>query len=326
MRHTVGAIVLLLLACALASGDTLKLRSGGVVQGEILSETDGEYVVSTKLGKIKVSKAEVVSVEKGKIDETPQLKSRLRALLSLIKQGRFVAARREWDALHEIPSPAWSEPAKQTEMLSALGWEPPQGSPIVFDTLTTYLDGVTHGLCFTCEALGKLECPDCGGRGKLPCPECKGNPKICTACKGKGSLKCEDCEGKGRVSCPTCADSKKPGYIVTEEMKSVVDHYDYYGKAVMVDRRVVTQTLCTTCKGEAHVPCKTCLDEAKGTKYKGEGKIPCEVCKGTGRLPCDAKCDNGYSPKPCPKCAGNGRVPCPDCGGSGRDPKVAGNK
>lgn len=324
MKRSGLAGLVLLLACAWASGDTLKLRNGGVVQGEILSESDAEYVVATKLGKIKVSKADVVAVEKGKLDETPQLKSRLRALLSLTKQGRFVAARKDWDALHQIPSPVWTDAAKQAEILTELGWEPPQGSPTNFETLTTYLDGVTHGLCFTCEATGSLPCPECGGRGKLPCPECKGNPRICPACKGKGALKCEDCDGKGRVRCPTCLESKRPGYLVTEEMKDVVDHYDYYGRAVTVQRKVVTQTPCATCKGESYVPCKTCMDSSRGSKFKGEGKVPCEACQGTGRLPCEAKCDNGYSPKPCPKCEGTGRMACPDCGGTGKDPKVGG--
>ncbi len=313
-----------ILACAtLARADVLRLKSGGTVEGTVVEETTEEYVVDTRVGRLRVKRAQVASLERKEPDETPRLAAELRVVLARLGEGRAVAARRAWEALPAIPSPAWKSHDAQATLLAEQGWDPPVGQPRTFATFSAYLERLTRDLCFSCEALGRRPCAECAGRGRAPCPECKGRPPECVECAGKGAVKCETCDGKARTRCPECEDSRIPGFHVTEEVQRVMVRYDFRGGPVYEDRVVLKKTMCATCKGNGKVACVDCGSaETKGSAgpaaRPAPGKRRCPECAGSGRDACRAGCDDGLSPVPCRACAGEGRLPCADCGGSGR--------
>ncbi len=322
MRFALILLVLLAAASAApARADTFRLRSGGTVQGKIVEENEVEYQVETRVGKIRVKKSDVVSLERGEVPvDGSALRSRMRALLALLGENRWVAARLRWDELKAVPSPAWSSREAQAAMLTELGWEPPGGAERSFDALFAHLDGLTHDLCFPCEAVGTRECAACGGHGKLPCAVCNRRPPACDTCAGKGLTDCPDCEKKGKVRCPGCADSKEPGYHRTEETRRVMLRLDPIQGPVYGDRTFVRKSMCGECKGQGSAPCQTCA-VAGPTGKPTPGKVPCPDCEGDGRLECAGGCDAGTRPDPCAACAGRGRSTCPDCGGSGKKPE-----
>ncbi|MBI3267475.1 MAG: hypothetical protein HYZ53_00520 [Planctomycetes bacterium] len=325
----VGLVAVALFATAVAA-DNYRLKTGGSISGETVGESDTDYSVKTKMGTIKVQKSDVVSVEKAEVDETADLKEKLKGVVSLAKDGKFLRARKGWDGLSGVRSPAWKRDDLQGSLLGQAGWEVAKTPDVkTFAAFVSYLDARAKEQCAGCEGEGALACEPCLGRGLLPCPACQGKPHFCEKCQRQGSLKCPTCKGTGSERCASCEKSERPGYVVRHETKQVLTGRDYSGNPQYSNQSVTTADPCPTCKGSARLPCSVCLAVPNGAG-PGEGgkavkgKLRCDACGGTGRLPCTANCDNGVTKEKCAACGGKGKKPCAACAGSGKAAGSAG--
>ena len=115
------------------------------------------------------------------------------------------------------------------------------------------------------------QCPTCMGWGKESCSACQGARSV--------EIPCESCGGTSREDCRSCANGRKPCRNCGGKGFTVV-----YGAGLGggVSQRPCSPTVpCSTCGGQANVPCKKC-------RAQGQVRVPCERCEESGKQDCTA--------------------------------------
>ncbi|MCR5767466.1 MAG: hypothetical protein K6G45_03125 [Lachnospiraceae bacterium] len=152
-------------------------------------------------------------------------------------------------------------------------------------------------LCPICNGSGKAPCHMCGGKGRTHCTECDGKgygildktkEKVaCGRCGGTGLKHCNECDGTGyeKGDCPIyCNHPGDKHEFRTEEVEMQVDNPNW----------------CPFCQGQGKYPCDAC---------KGNYSETCPVCEGTGITPCGMCMNEGVHQKGvCSMCWGTGYI------------------
>ena len=284
--RALAAVAVLLVLAAVSRADVIKLKSGEVIEGDIVAETEDSVTIRTGSGTIKMTTTyRRDTIESVTREETPA--RRAEALAAAVKKGDPASYRAAIAALREV------------------------GRAADADRLQAELDAV------------ELEAWKAAHAGRL-CPECKGDKALpCKACGGKGSARvtglCETCRGTGRIVCPDCRGAMKGpcrgGCFKEDTQKTVTGpdgkRYDLtIKKGMILVRRGMGEwyQACPKCNMTGVAPCETC---------RATGQVACPDCQGKGVREVKAKCA---------ACEGKCRVPCAACGGTGLKGEAGGGK
>jgi DnaJ-class molecular chaperone len=262
-----------LFACAAiwpAAADSVVLKNGKTIEGEITADGEEQVTIKTQVGELTFKKADVKEVRrvdrdanKGK-DRPDFPGDNLQS-----KEDRAKAIGLNTRELHEVgeqrvPCPLckgtgvaiWlecnrcrgSEKPGMTYMKFAKRWEPCErcGGD-------TKIEGA---MCDACARTGKVYLSQLSPRegGTKKAPE---NTKWCPTCAGTGCDKWEDCN--------QCKRSKWPGYLYHGEYLSKCDRCEGKGK--------IAAHTCEPCKGKGYVglggdPLKQFVQPLKGDQVK----------------------------------------------------------
>lgn len=242
------------LLCASASPDTVVLKNGKTVEGEVVSEEETEIVVKTATGHRIIKMAEVKEIRKSSGEGTPPAG----------------AGKRKAEPAQEPPNPAATKEGRAAligvDKLHDIN-EKPVSCPRCKGT------GIAVTLpCLNCNKSGKpgyknvgyeyQVCPRCGGTAiaaQYKCGLCLGEGRVYLShlIPADGGRKkspvnfiyCDQCNGTGVEiweTCHQCERSKWPGYL-------------FHGESL---------TLCNRCNGKTKVAALMCA------KCRGKGLLP----------------------------------------------------
>lgn len=149
------------------------------------------------------------------------------------------------------------------------------------------------GACLRCNGTGHRPCAHCEGRGFVECPTCHGRARVmCGRCRGRGQIADAQAERRARAS-------KSYFQVHAERLAS-----DAAGRLADLSERLRQEhgvplppsadwLPVAPASGETQ-PCPECVD-GKVTCSCGNGKLVCEVCRGSSHATCRS-------------CGGSGRV------------------
>jgi len=248
-QHSIGsslAFTVLILACLPSLADTVVLKNGKTVEGEIVSEGEAEVVVKTAAGQLTIKMQDVKEVKKAKAGAAKE-----RSAGSMTKEERAAALGLNAKDLHEAgeqlvdcPSCKGTGVAIWIKCLhcqfSPIPGQFPigKGKYIVCERCGGNKKGLIPGAyCALCDRRGKVYLsqlkPSQGGTKKPPT-----GFAWCTKCSGTGADVWQDCN--------QCKRSPWKGYLNEGELISPCDRCGTLGK--------VPKHQCETCRGKGIVP------------------------------------------------------------------------
>ena len=306
--------MLLSVLCIYGYADTVELKKGAKIEGQIIEETDEFVKIELSSGGyMKVKKSKVNAITKLSAEEKQKIIEELQKKKEVVKKNRqerleFI----RWCKKHSIP-----EGHKKAQALKRFSERRKKEYP---EEYCKVCDAIGKIVCKECHGIGKLitickrcdkgmvQCKRCGGTGKETCYDCGGAGTLilkCRSCNGSGLVQCESCSGTGQVRCKTCNGH---GTVVEYEDEA---YYDQYGALLYRKKRV--EKTCQSCKGRGGFDCKAC---------KGQGKLMCQECNGSGKGVYKCSLCYGTGKLGCRKCWGLGKVKCPYCHGKGKYEKT----
>lgn len=132
--------------------------------------------------------------------------------------------------------------------------------------------------CRTCDARGKIACPNCTGKGHLV-----------------GT--CARCDGKGRMLCQVCGHLSTPGVLRCRKC-SGAGEVERFNPA----KGRKEKGRCADCSGKGTQVCPGC---------EGKVQAPCSECQGKGGTQSDCPDCDEEPYRSCPTCTGTCLQPTP---------------
>lgn len=219
---------------------TVQLKTGGAIEGGLISEDDVGIVLSElRDGKYRqrlVAKAATEKVERRNRSAEDVNNEQAEALLG---QAARVCVERRREALgvigrllHEFPDASILDDVHQQRRVivtASLQVSQKHGDslPKLLASNVEFLEkvcivcgGTGRAICPACKGVGEVfvKCPDCRGAGETFCGQCAGVGKVrgggrCPSCRGTGVRRCGKCMGDGgfHTVCTKCSK----GYLPT---------------------------------------------------------------------------------------------------------------
>jgi hypothetical protein len=148
------------------------------------------------------------------------------------------------------------------------------------------------GACLTCNGTGHQACRHCDGKGFVECPTCHGRARVmCRRCRGRGRIADSHAERQARASKSYLQVHAER--IATDAAGRLADLSERLRQEYGVPLPPSADWMPTAPASGETIPCPDCI----------EGKVKCSC--GNGKLVCDV-------------CRGSGHAACASCGGSGR--------
>ncbi len=148
------------------------------------------------------------------------------------------------------------------------------------------------GACLACNGTGHQACRHCDGKGFVECPTCHGRARVmCRRCRGRGRIADPQAERQARASKSYLQVHAER--IATDAAGRLADLSERLRQEYGVPLPPSTDWMPTAPASGETIPCPDCID----------GKVACSC--GNGKLVCDV-------------CRGSGHAACASCGGSGR--------
>jgi hypothetical protein len=149
------------------------------------------------------------------------------------------------------------------------------------------------GACLPCNGTGHQPCKHCDGKGFVECPVCHGRARVvCRRCRGRGRIADELAERRARSDKPYIQVHAER--LATDAAEKLADLSERLRQEYGVPLPPSAQWMPTAPASGETVPCPDCVD-GKVKCSCGNGKLVCDVCKGSGHAACA-------------KCGGSGRV------------------
>jgi hypothetical protein len=154
-------------------------------------------------------------------------------------------------------------------------------------------EGGMAGACLTCNGTGHRPCAHCDGKGFVECPTCHGRARVmCRRCRGRGRI--ADAEAERRARGAMGYMQVHAERIATDTAGRLADLSERLRQEYGLPLPPSANWLPTAPASGETIPCPDCTD-GKVACACGNGKLVCEVCRGSGHAACAV-------------CRGSGRV------------------
>jgi hypothetical protein len=226
-----SAILFVVVLGAALWAETVRLKDGRVLKGNIVRETKDAVVLGLAYGEIEIKRKDILKITKDdnemeyekKVKEKPPKTAEEHKKIGewCREKGLHWLAKKHKAKAMELEKKEAKKEGRLCQRCDGSGriMCTSCGGKGKVKTPCTACGGWKGGEWKGRDGTGHVECPLCNGRGNVwekdkdgrpkstICPKCKGSRKIkCPECKGKGwiSTKCKDCDGRRDLQCPDC--------------------------------------------------------------------------------------------------------------------------